>query len=59
MWVNTVPVLNTANAIRNVLLGKPELVPIAVGVVVNAVLGVIALAWAIRLFKQEAVLNST
>lgn len=59
MWVNAVPVLNTANAIRNVLLGKPELVPIVVGVVVNAVLGVIALAWAIRLFKQEAVLNST
>ncbi|MCC7435659.1 MAG: ABC transporter permease [Methanoregulaceae archaeon] len=59
MWVNTVPVLNTANAIRNVLLGKPELVPIAVGVVVNGVLGVIALAWAIRLFKQEAVLSST
>ena len=59
MWVNTVPVLNTANAIRNVLLGKPELVPIVVGVAVNGVLGVIALAWAIRLFKQEAVLNST
>lgn len=59
MWVNAVPVLNTANAIRNVLLGKPELVPIAVGVLVNAVLGVIALVWAIRLFKQEAVLNST
>lgn len=59
MWVNAVPVLNTANGIRNVLLGKPEFLPIAIGVLVNGLLGVIALAWAIHLFKQEAVLSST
>jgi sodium transport system permease protein len=59
MWVNGVPVLNTANGIRNVLLGKPEVLPIAIGFAVNGVLGAIALAMAIRLFKQEAVLNST
>lgn len=59
MWVNAVPVLNTANSIRNVLLGKPEFLPIVIGVLVNGLLGVIALAWAIRLFKQEAVLSST
>lgn len=59
MWVNAVPVLNTANGIRNVLLGKPEFVPIMLGVLINGLLGVVALAWAIRLFKKEAVLNST
>jgi len=59
MWVNAVPVLNTANGIRNVLLGKPELVPILVGVAVNGILGALALASAIRLFKKESVLNAT
>lgn len=55
-WVNAVPVLNTASAIRSGLQGKIELGPLAIGVVVNSILAIIALAWAISLFKKEDVL---
>jgi sodium transport system permease protein len=55
-WINAVPVLNTATAIRSALQGKVELGPLAIGVVVNGLLAAVALAWAIKLFKQEDVL---
>lgn len=55
-WINAVPVLNTASAIRTAMQGKVELGNLAIGVAVNGVIALAAIYWAIQLFKKEAVL---
>lgn len=57
LWINVVPILNTANNIRNALLGRVEFLPIAITVAVSAVLALIALAIAVNLFNREEVLT--
>lgn len=57
MWVNFVPVLNTANNIRLALLGKPEPMAILITVVLSTVLAAIALRVAVWLFNREQVLT--
>ncbi len=56
-WVNFVPVLNTANSIRNALLGKTTLMPIVETVCVSLVLAAVALTIAVKLFNREEVLS--
>lgn len=57
MWVNFVPVLNTANTIRMALLGKPNFEAAGITIALSAVLAAIALRWAIWLFNREQVLT--
>jgi sodium transport system permease protein len=55
-WVDFVPILNTANNIRLILLGKADFVGIAITIGVSAVLALIALQITVRLFNREEVL---
>ena len=57
LWINAVPILNTANNIRNALLGRTEFLPIAITVAVSTILAVIALWIAVALFNREEVLT--
>ena len=56
LWVQAVPVLNTASAIRSALQGKYDMLGLSIGVLVNGVIALLALWWAIQLFKKEDVL---
>jgi sodium transport system permease protein len=56
-WVNFVPVLNTANNIRNALLGKPDWVGTMITVAVSGAIAVVLLAAVIQLFNREQVLT--
>lgn len=56
-WVSFIPVLNTANTIREALSGKYDWVGILITIVVGFVLSGLALAYAIRLFNREEVLT--
>lgn len=56
LWVQAVPVLNTASAIRSALQGKYDMVGLLIGIVVNGLIALIALRYAIQLFKKEDVL---
>lgn len=55
-WINLVPILNTANNVRNALLGKSEFVPMIVTIAVSTALAAIALAFTVKLFNREEVL---
>jgi sodium transport system permease protein len=56
-WVNFVPVLNTANNIRNALLGKPDWSGTAITVVVSGAIAAALLMIVVRLFNREQVLT--
>jgi len=56
LWINCVPVLNTANNIRAALLGKTDWVAVGITVAVSAVLAAIAIKVAVTLFNREQVL---
>ncbi len=56
-WVNFVPVLNTANNIRNALLGKPDWWGTAITVLVSGLIAAVLIAIVIRLFGREEVLT--
>lgn len=55
-WVNAIPILNTANNIRMVLLGKPDFVGMAITMGISIVLAAIALKVTVGLFNREEVL---
>jgi sodium transport system permease protein len=56
-WVNYVPVLNTANNIRNALLGKPDWVGTGITVLVSGAIAAVLVMSVIRLFGREEVLT--
>ncbi len=56
LWINAVPVLNTANNIRAALLGKTDWLAVAITIGVSAVLAAIAIRVAVALFNREQVL---
>jgi len=56
LWINLVPVLNTANNIRGALLGKTDWLAVSITVAVSAVLAAIAIKVAVTLFNREQVL---
>ncbi len=56
LWINGIPILNTANNIRNALLGKTEFLPMLITVALSTVLAAIALTITVRLFQREQVL---
>ena len=56
-WVNFVPVLNTANNIRNALLGKPDWTGTAVTVVVSGAIAAVLIVVVVKLFNREEVLT--
>ncbi len=55
-WVNLVPILNTANNIRNALLGKPDLTGVAITIATSLTLAAIATWFTVWLFNREEVL---
>ncbi|MFZ4508573.1 MAG: ABC transporter permease [Fimbriimonas sp.] len=57
MAVNFIPVLNTANNIRNAMLGKFDLGAIGITVAISLVIAAITLNAAIRMFEREEVLT--
>ena len=56
LWINAVPVLNSANNIRNALLGKTDWLGVAITFGVSTVLAGIAIWAAVYLFNREEVL---
>jgi len=56
LWINLVPVLNTANNIRAALLGKTDWTAVGITVVFSAVIAAIAIRIAVWLFNREQVL---
>ncbi|MDR3689157.1 MAG: ABC transporter permease subunit [Fimbriimonas sp.] len=56
LWINAVPVLNSANNIRNALLGKTDWLAVSITFGVSAVLAAIAIWIAVYLFSREEVL---
>lgn len=56
-WVNFVPVLNTANNIRNALLGKPDWAGTGITVLVSGAIAAVLVMAVIRLFGREEVLT--
>ena len=56
MWINLVPILNTANNIRNALLCKTEFVPLLITISISTILAAIALTVTVKLFQREQVL---
>jgi sodium transport system permease protein len=57
LWINLVPILNTANNIRNALLGRSELLPIVLTIGESLIFALIALRIAVWLFNREEVLT--
>jgi hypothetical protein len=55
--VNFAPVLNTANNIRNALLGKPDWVGTGITVLVSGTIAAVLIALVVRLFNREEVLT--
>ncbi len=56
LWINTIPVLNSANNIRNALLGKTDWMAVAITFGMSTFLAAIAIVIAVRLFNREEVL---
>lgn len=56
-WIHWIPILNTANNIRNVLLGKADFGAIAITSGMSLVLAAIAVYAVLRLFNREEVLT--
>jgi len=56
-WVNFVPVLNTANNIRNALLGKPDWMGVGITFAMSAAIALVLLSVVVRLFNREQVLT--
>jgi len=56
LWINAVPVLNSANNIRNALLGKTDWLGVGITVGIGTVLAGIAIWAAVYLFNREEVL---
>ncbi len=56
LWINFIPVLNTANNIRAALLGKTDWTAVTITIVFSAVLAAIAIKVAVALFNREEVL---
>jgi sodium transport system permease protein len=56
VWVNFIPILNTANNVRNVLLGKIDYGAIGITIGISLVLALIALRTTVYLFNREQVI---
>jgi sodium transport system permease protein len=56
LWINAIPILNTANSIRTALLGKADAVAVAITVAVSLALALVALRITVHLFNREEVL---
>jgi sodium transport system permease protein len=56
-WVNFTPILNTANNIRNALLGKTDWAGIGITIVISSLIAAVLLATVIKLFNREQVLT--
>ncbi len=56
LWINLIPVLNSANNIRNALLGKTDWTAVLITFGMSAFLASIAIWVAVRLFNREEVL---
>ena len=56
LWINAIPVLNSANNIRAALLGKTDWAAVGITVAVSAILAGIAIKTAVALFNREEVL---
>jgi sodium transport system permease protein len=56
-WVSFVPVLNTANTIRQAMDGKYDLIGVAITVVLGIALASIGIAYSVRAFNREEVLT--
>jgi sodium transport system permease protein len=57
LWINFVPILNTANNIRNALLGRTDPLAVLITVCVSLLIAGIAIWIAIWLFNREEVLT--
>jgi len=57
VWVSFVPVLNTANSIRNALLGKTDWLGIGITVGVSGLIAMVLVWSVVRLFNKEEVLT--
>ncbi len=57
LWINFIPILNTANNIRNALLGRTDVLAVAITVGTSLVIAGIAIRVAIWLFNREEVLT--
>lgn len=55
--VYTIPILNTANVIRNALMGRYDVVGIAITMSIGAVLASIAVWYSVKLFNRESILS--
>ena len=55
--VYAIPILNATNVIRNALVGKYDAIGIAMTFGIGTVLALIAMAWSVRLFNRETILN--
>ncbi|MBS1725616.1 MAG: ABC transporter permease [Armatimonadetes bacterium] len=55
--VYTIPILNTANVIRNALMGKYDAAGIAITIVSGVILASIAVWYSVRLFNRESILS--
>ena len=55
--VYAIPILNTANVIRNALMGRYDAVGIAITMSIGAVLASIAVWYSVRLFNRESILS--
>lgn len=56
IWINAIPILNSASIIRAALQGKTELVPVLISIIVNGALAAIMLTLATRMFQREKIL---
>jgi sodium transport system permease protein len=57
LWINLVPILNTANNIRNALLGRTDPLAVLITVCVSLLIAGVAIRIAIWLFNREEVLT--
>lgn len=55
--VYLIPILNTANVIRNALMGKYDVVGIVITIATGVVLGSIAVWYSVKLFNRESILS--
>lgn len=55
--VYAIPILNTANVIRNSLMGKYDVAGIAITIASGVILAGIAIWYSVKLFNRESILN--
>ncbi len=55
--VYAIPILNATNVIRNALSGKYDAVGIAMTFGIGTVLALVGMAWSVKLFNRETILN--